>query len=61
MYEKKLGILIMGVVVFIIVMFISFLIFLFISGEVSVVMWLLFIVLVLFGVLGFLDDYIKVV
>ncbi len=61
MHEKKSGTPTMGAVVFITAMLISFLIFSFISGEVSAATWLLFIALALFGALGFLDDYIKVV
>ncbi|EDK4067485.1 phospho-N-acetylmuramoyl-pentapeptide-transferase [Listeria monocytogenes] len=61
MHEKKSGTPTMGAVVFITAMLISFLVFSFISGEVSAATWLLFIALALFGALGFLDDYIKVV
>lgn len=61
LHEKKSGTPTMGAVVYLIAIVISFLFIAIVNGEMSISSWLLLITLVLFGVLGFIDDYIKVV
>ncbi|WP_099222348.1 phospho-N-acetylmuramoyl-pentapeptide-transferase [Listeria costaricensis] len=61
LHEKKSGTPTMGAVVYLTAIVISYVLISLISGTFTSATWLLLLALVLFGILGFQDDYIKVV
>lgn len=61
LHAKKSGTPTMGAVVFLTAIIISFVLMSLISGDFTSATWLILIATLLFGALGFLDDYIKVV
>lgn len=61
LHEKKSGTPTMGAIIYLIAICVSFLFMAIVNKEMTAGSWLLLITLVLFGILGFMDDYIKVV